>query len=304
MCSAPGAFAPAERRANVVSRTKSVSATMRFGLHTPIGKGYEKAIAYAAELGCRTIQFFSGNPRGFRITDPKPEAWARFAALRREHDLLPSAIHTSYLVNFATEREDHLAASLALVGHDLALASSGNVAYVNTHLGSYGQRGRAEGHLQVCRALSELLDAIRPGVFLVMENSAGAGNLVGGTLEELGGFLREVDHPQLAVCLDTAHAWAAGYKIDDAQGVEAFLDQVERHVGIARVKMFHVNDTVVPLGGQRDRHHHIGEGLIGTAGFAALLNHAALREKIAVLETPGERAEDERNLAVLRSLLA
>ncbi|TAM56486.1 deoxyribonuclease IV [bacterium] len=283
---------------------KRASTTMRFGLHTPIGKGYEKAVAYAAELGCRTMQFFCGNPRGFRLTTPDPDAWARFAALRRKHDLLPSAVHTSYLVNLATERQDHFAASMALIAHDLELASSGEVAFVNTHLGSYGKRERAHGHRQVCRALSRLLEDIRPGVQLVLENSAGSGNLVGGTLEELGSFIHEVDHPQLAVCLDTAHAWAAGYKIDDAPGVEAFLDEVEQRIGLARVQMFHVNDTVVPLGGQRDRHHHIGAGLIGMAGFAALLDRAEMREKIAILETPGERAEDERNTAALRSILA
>jgi len=277
---------------------------MRFGFHTPIGKGYDKAVAYAVKLGCRTIQFFTGNPRGFRITDPKPEAWAEFAALRRENDLLPCAVHTSYLINLAAEREDHLAASMALIAHDLALAASGDVAYVNTHLGSYGNRDRKEGHLQVCRVLSELLEDIEPGVFLVMENSAGAGNLCGGTLEELGGFLREVDHPQLAVCLDTAHAWAAGYEIDGERQVAAFLDQVEESIGIDRVRMFHVNDTLIPLGGQRDRHHHIGEGLIGLDGFAALLTRKELREKIAILETPGERAEDERNADVVKRILA
>lgn len=276
---------------------------MRIGFHTPVGKGYEKAVARAAGLGCRTMQFFSGNPRGFRISEPKPEAWAEFAALRRQHDLLPSAIHTSYLINLAAEKQDHLRASMALVAHDLELAARGAVAYVNTHLGSYGSRDRKQGHVQVCRVLGKLLERIEPGVFLVMENSAGAGNLCGGTLEELGSFLREVDHPQLAVCLDTAHAWAAGYQIDDAKGVERFLDRVQETIGIQRVKMFHINDTLIPLGGQRDRHHHIGEGLIGLAGFRALLTRKELSEKIAILETPGELADDERNMATIKRIL-
>jgi len=249
------------------------------------------------------MQFFTGNPRGFRISDPDPSAWAEFASLRRKHDLVPSAIHTSYLINLATENRDHFDASYALIAHDLELAAGGDIAYVNTHLGSYGGRDRKEGHAQVCRALSRLIDGIASGVFLVMENSAGAGNLVGGTLEELGGFLREVDHPQLAVCIDTAHAWAAGYKIDGADGVERFLDEVDSKISLDRVKMFHVNDTLVPLGGQRDRHHHIGEGLIGLEGFEALLTREELHDKIAILETPGERAEDERNAAVIRRIL-
>ena len=93
-----------------------------------------------------------------------------------------------------------------------------------------------------------------------MENSAGAGQLCGGTMEELGEFVRAIGHPNLRVCLDTAHSWAAGYEIDSRDGVERFFDLVEREMGLDRVVMFHFNDTQIELGGHRDRHWHIGEG--------------------------------------------
>ena len=101
-----------------------------------------------------------------------------------------------------------------------------------------------------------------------MENSAGAGQLCGGTMEELGAFVRAIGHPNLRVCLDTAHTWAAGYAIDTRDGVERFFDLVERELGLDRVVMFHFNDTEIELGGHRDRHWHIGEGRIGIEASA------------------------------------
>ncbi len=149
--------------------------------------------------------------------------------------------------------------------------------------------------------LEAALEDIAPGVGLVLENSAGAGNLVGGTLEELGNYVDAVGHPQLGVCLDTAHAWAAGYAINTKDGVDRFVDEAARRIGLERVPIFHFNDTEVPLGGSRDRHFHIGEGLIGYDGFRALLAHSELQGKTAILETPGEDEDDVRNM---RTILA
>jgi deoxyribonuclease-4 len=174
--------------------------------------------------------------------------------------------------------------------------------FVNTHLGSYGTRDRNEGFVAICRALEAALETIDPEVFLVMENSAGAGNLAGGTLEELGRFVKTLAHPQLGVCLDTAHAWAAGYAIDSKDGVDRFIDEAEREIGLERLLMFHFNDTEVPLGGSRDRHWHIGEGKIGFEGFRALLARPELREKTAILETPGDDADDLRNMLAILAI--
>jgi deoxyribonuclease IV len=114
--------------------------------------------------------------------------------------------------------------------------------------------------------------------------------------------VKAVDHPQLGVCLDTAHSWAAGYAINTQAGVDRFLTEADEKIGIDRVVLFHFNDTEIPLGGHRDRHWHIGEGLIGFEGFRALASHAGLRGKTAILETPGEEADDDRNMRTIRSI--
>jgi deoxyribonuclease-4 len=277
---------------------------MRFGLHVGLASGYDEAIAYAVRLRCDTVQFFSGNPKTYRVGPIDTAALRSFAEKRRAADLDPAAIHTSYLINLASEDDKLAANSLRLLVHDLAVAAAGSIAYVNTHLGSYGKRDRGAGFAAVVAALEAALATIAPGVFLVMENSAGAGQLCGGTIAELGAFIKAVDHPQLAVCLDTAHSWAAGYAIDTRDGVERFLAEADTHIGLDRVVMFHLNDTQIPLGGHKDRHWHIGEGLIGFEGFRALASHPAVAGKTAILETPGEEADDERNMQTIRTIVA
>ena len=275
---------------------------MRLGIHVRVAGGYAKGVAHAKAAGCNALQVFSSNPKSYRPASVDGAALDTFAALRRDADLDPCAIHTPYLVNLASDDPKIYDGSVRLVQHDLAVAARGKMRFVNTHLGSYGTRDRDRGFAAICYALESCLNGIEPGVFLVMENSAGAGNLAGGTLEELGAFVKAMAHPQLGVCLDTAHAWAAGYRIDTKDGVDEFLDRAESEIGLERVMMFHFNDTEVPLGGSRDRHWHIGEGKIGFDGFRALLARPELREKTAILETPGEDADDVRNMQTILAI--
>ena len=276
---------------------------MRIGFHTRVGGGYDAAVAYATKHGCSSLQFFSGNPKTYRVGAIDAPALQKFAAARAAAGIGPVAIHTSYLINLASEDPKTVFNSLRLLKNDLAVAAVGDVAYVNTHLGSYGTRERSAGFAAVVAALEEALANVAPQVSLVMENSAGAGQLCGGTMEELGAFIRTIGHPNLRVCIDTAHSWAAGYAIDTPDGVARFFDLIEREIGLERVVMFHFNDTQIPLGGHRDRHWHIGEGLIGIAGFRAIVEHPGARGKVAILETPGEEDDDARNIAALRSVL-
>lgn len=275
---------------------------MRIGMHVHVAAGYVKAVEHAKAIGCDALQVFSTNPRSYRTTAINEAALENFAQLRREAGLDPCAIHTPYLINLASADPKIAAGSLNLLRNDLAVAARGGMRFVNTHLGSYGTRDRDEGFAAICRALETALEAIEPGVYLVIENSAGAGNLAGGTLEELAAFLRSVPHPQLGFCLDTAHAWASGYAIDTKEGVDRFIEQAEREIGVDRILMFHFNDTEVELGASRDRHWHIGEGRIGFTGFRALLAHPELREKTAILETPGNDEDDARNMQTILAI--
>jgi deoxyribonuclease-4 len=194
---------------------------MRLGTHVRVGAGYDAAVAYAQKLGCDALQFFSGFPKTYRLSAIDRPALARFAQARAAAGIAPAVIHTSYLINLASEDRKAVVNSLKLLKNDLKIAAAGDVAYVNTHLGSYGKRDRKEGFASVVEALEDALAGIDPNVALVIENSAGSGQLCGGTMEELGALLRAVGgHDNLRFCLDTAHSWAAGYAIDTKDGVD------------------------------------------------------------------------------------
>ena len=275
---------------------------MNFGVHVRVDKGHAKAVEYAHRLGCNAVQFFSGSPRRYRTERIDEPAVAAFKTLRAEAGIDVAVIHTPYLVNLASDDPKITAGSLHLVQHDLTFAALGGVRYVNTHLGSYGTRPRADGFASVVAALGTALEDIAPDVYLVLENSAGAGQLCGGTMEELGELMRAVDHPRLGVCIDTAHAWAAGYDINSQAGVDRFVDLIAREISLERLHVFHFNDTQIPLGGHRDRHWHIGDGNVGFEGFRALALRPELRGRTAILETPGEESDDMRNLQTIRMI--
>lgn len=272
---------------------------MRFGVHVGIGKGFKATVAEALDKGCDTIQIFAGNPRAFKRTPYDVAAWAEFKALRKTHDIKPTVIHTSYLVNLVTSNKELQRLSTILVAHDLELASRAGIEYVNTHLGSYGTEDREAGFERVVATLKDLIEHASPGPMLLLENSAGAGNACGGRIDELGRILRAVGSPRIGVCLDTAHSWASGYDIASQKGVDAFVAEVRKHIGLKRVRALHTNDTRVELGAKRDLHWHIGEGKIGPSGFRAILTSPGFQHAAAICETP-ESSHDKKNVAAIR----
>jgi deoxyribonuclease-4 len=275
---------------------------MRFGVHVGIGKGFAKSVAEALAAGCDCIQIFAGNPRAFRIAAFDPKEWEAFRRLRTERGIQPTVIHTSYLINLATAQKDLHDKSVALVANDLRIAAQAGIEYVNTHLGSYGNQSRDVGFQRICKTIERLIGDAPPGPMLLLENSAGAGSLCGGTLDELGAILKAVGSKRVGVCLDTAHAWASGYNLATAEGLDGFLRDIRKHIGFRRVRALHMNDTQVELGARRDLHWHVGKGKIGTAGFKRLLTVAELAHVACICETPKSPADDAKNVAMVRRL--
>ena len=237
---------------------------MRVGLHVRVAGGYAKADRARQSrrlYGVTSVLVESAQLSAGR--DRRTVARGICAAMRREAGIDPCAIHTPYLINLASEDPKIATGSLRLLRNDLAVAARGGMRLVNTHLGSYGHRDRKAGFSDVCRALEAALTDVAPGVFLVLENSAGAGNLAGGTLEELGSFVHS-GRPSPARRL-SRHGARVGVGLRNRfeSGGRSIHRRAAERIGLDRVMMFHFNDTEVPLGASRDRHWHIGEGKIG-----------------------------------------
>jgi deoxyribonuclease IV len=275
---------------------------VKFGAHIGIGKGFDQTIEWALASDCDCMQIFAGNPRGWRTTPYEAASWAHFANLRKEYQLAPTVIHTSYLINLASSDRSLRTKSAALVAHDLDAAARGKIEYVNTHLGSYGLQSRSIGFDHICSLLAKLIGQAEPGPMLLLENSAGGGNKCGGTIEELGQIVRAVGNRRIGVCLDTAHLWASGYDISNAKAVSAVMEQIGKHIGFKRVRVLHLNDTKVSLGAKHDLHWHIGKGKIGKEGFRALLTQPELAHVACICETPKPHSLDRVNINACRRL--
>ncbi len=274
------------------------------GVHVSIAGGIEKAPARARALGCGAMQIFSRNPRGWAASPLERDGAIMFRRAVAEAGLDPVVIHTPYLINIAAEKETLYRQSVSALALDLLRAEELGARYVVTHLGSSGAKGVPFAVQRVAAALNSVLAADSP-VVLLLENSAGAGNLLGASMEELRSILEGVGRKDRAgVCFDSCHGFAAGYDFRTPAQARALAKRMEATLGKGRVRLLHLNDSAGALGSRVDRHQHIGQGQIGAAGFKSLLGDPAFAKLPMILETPRKTPrDDEENLARVRMLL-
>jgi len=276
----------------------------RLGLHVSIAGGIEKAADRARELGCTAMQIFSRNPRGWNPPPLSPASVRMFKEKIPERAIDPVVVHTPYLLNLASGDGVLYRRSVEALSEDLKRAELLGARYVVTHLGSPGADRPDRGRRQVIKALKEVVPTLF-SVTLLLENSAGAGRTVGACLEEIGEILESAGKEnRLGFCFDTCHGFAAGYDFRSEEQSRALVEEIDRTVGLAHLKVLHLNDCEGPLGGRRDRHQHIGKGEIGLLGFKNLLRQAGLRNVPLILETPKDKpGDDRRNLSRIHGLL-
>jgi deoxyribonuclease-4 len=274
---------------------------VKLGRHLPTGSRPVQAAEIAQTLGCDTIQIFVNNPTSWqppRQTPPKPgklDPATAFANAASERGLAPVVVHAPYLINLATPDETIFDKSVILLGETIQRAGRFGARYVVFHIGSHRGAGVEAGLARIVDGLSRMLPEAPDSVIVLLENDVGAGHEVGGKIEHLAAVLDALpDHAaRLGICLDTAHLWGAGYDLSTAEEVAHLLADVDRLIGLPRLPVIHLNDTATALGGHRDLHKRIGEGIIPQAGFRALLTHPALQEAAIILETPIQTIEDD-----------
>ena len=278
---------------------------MRLGVHVPIAEGLLAAVERAVRLSCTTMQIFSRSPRGGRAPTIAQGAAQQFDAARRKAGIEPLAIHSPYIINLASPDRVVWEQSVRLYREEYARAARLNAQYLVTHVGSHRGAGEVAGIRRVAEAISRTLESEAATVMILLENTAGSGQGVGYQFEQLAEIRAQVKaNHRVGVCLDTAHLFAAGYPIHTPSGLEDVLRGFQRTVGLAHLKLIHLNDSKVPFESRVDRHWHIGEGHIGLDAFRRLLTHPQLQQLPFILETPKKtERDDQRNLAVVRRLL-
>ena len=275
------------------------------GAHLAVGPGLVKAADRAASVGAMGLQIFTGNPTGWARRAELPKELPQFRARMKEHGFGPLAVHAAYLANLAGPRPEIREKSIALLQYELRVAPEYGASFVNVHIGSHLGTGVEAGVKRVAEAVEQILDGVPKAssdALLVLENSAGGGNGIGESLEELIAIheamaKQRVDMSRVGYCLDSAHLWGAGVAMSDIDQLDRVVNEFDRRIGLEKLVMIHYNDSKAAHGSKLDRHQHIGGGEVGARGLAALISHPKLAHAAYYLETPGmEEGWDRLNV--------
>ncbi|HEY8715387.1 MAG TPA: deoxyribonuclease IV [Candidatus Acidoferrum sp.] len=288
--------------------------SVRIGIHTSVAGGHRNALETARKLGCNALQIFSASPRMWqgpsaRVADVDAQ---QFRARRAELALGPLVVHANYLINLASPQPMLRVRSIQAFHEELVRALSLGADYLVVHPGNRGEATCEQSVATVIESLKQASKRVQlGGLRILLENTAGMGTCLSSRLEEMADILAGLKGVPVDVCLDTAHLFASGYELRSEEGLSATIAQIDSTIGLERVRVMHLNDSKIPLGGRVDRHEQIGKGKIGLDAFRRILTHprlsAAAPEGLAgrafILETPIENpGDDRRNVATLWEL--
>jgi deoxyribonuclease-4 len=280
---------------------------MIFGAHESIAGGVFNAVILGQKAGCDTIQMFNKSSNQWRAKKLDSKEIDEFFRQIELTDVTVSVSHTSYLINIASPDPALNKKSCDALKEELERCDVLKIPNLVLHPGSHVGSGEEPGMNLIADNINRLFDELPDGkVCLLLETTAGQGSNLGYTFEQLAYMIDRIeDKKRVGVCLDTCHIFAAGYPIIDPKDYKKTIKQFDTTIGLDRLKIIHMNDSLKEFGSKKDRHEHIGKGHIGLDGISNFVNDKRFKSVPMVLETPKEEdlAEDIENLRVLRSLV-
>lgn len=276
---------------------------MKFGSHISSAAPFSETISRAKGERCDCMQIFVNLPQRWNPVPIPDQEIKKFKEINQKEKINPIIIHSIYLINLASSNPFFYEASQKSLVDEMKKAKIIGAMGVNTHLGSTKEREYKEAMKEVAEAIKKILSQSPDGPFFIIENSAGAGNIIGDTLEEIGSIIKAVNSERIRVLIDTAHAFESGYDLRTKEGLEDFIKKFDQEIGLKRLVGFHLNDSSTALNSHHDRHADIGKGEIGVDAFRAIINHPKLKNLFGIIETPSMKGKGGvDNLAILRSL--
>ena len=267
---------------------------MHIGCHISISKGLDKAPEIAAKLGCEAMQIFTHSPSGGHIPELDAKTVKNFKAGVKKHGIKAVYVHAPYYINLASKNNKIYYGSISAIRKNLERASLLGAKYVMTHLGSAGDMNEKELLERLEESFAKIFDGYNGSAKLLIENSAGAGKIIGSDFKQIGKILEtfasktdfEARSPSsmlAGICLDTQHSFASGY--DWKHDFEDCVEALDENIGIKNIKLIHSNDSLTDLNSHKDRHAHIGKGKIGLEGFEKLAAFAQDNDIDMICET-------------------
>ena len=278
---------------------------MILGAHVSIAGGLQNAPRNGESLGCKSIQIFTRNQRQWKV---KPLETHEIESFRNEIDVSNIQIttaHASYLINLGSPEELNLMRSREAFSQEFRRCEELGIFYLIVHPGAHIGSGENFGLKTIADSLNSILETKQEySTQILLETTAGQGSQLGYRFEHLAEILDQLKEPnRVGICIDTCHIFAAGYDFRTKRGFSRTLEELEKVLGLDKVRAFHLNDSKRELGSRVDRHDHIGKGLIGLEAFRLLVNEKCFDELPMILETPGGEKNYRHNLENIRSLI-
>jgi deoxyribonuclease IV len=279
---------------------------VQLGAHVSTAGGIHTAIDRIEAIGGDCVQIFTQSPRAWRPTNHDPANFERFKERRAEAGIGGVVCHAVYLINLASPNDELYEKSVAALENTVDVAAGIEADGVVFHVGSHQGAGFEVSLKRVVPALRKALKRCSGDTWLLIENTAGTGDTIGRSIEELAALYDALDaHERLGICLDSCHLYASGYDVTYREELDRLLGEIDQRIGLERLRALHVNDSKAPLGSNRDRHDNIGDGLIGEE-LGVFLSHPKLQGLPAYLEVPGTDghgpdAEQVRKLKALHA---
>ena len=274
------------------------------GAHMSVAGGLDKAFERADALGCESMQIFTRSQRQWQARPVSLQEAEGFYRAWQRSDVKAVVSHASYLINIASPDAAVRAKSAAALREEVERCRHLNIDDIVLHPGFAMDAGIDAATANIAETLLRLFDATQEyKTRILLETMAGQGTCVGGDLAHFTEILDKANwHPRIGLCIDTCHVFAAGYDLRSSDAYERLVAAADKHVGLSRVRCWHLNDSKAARGTHLDRHAHLGEGEIGLHPFALLMNDERFEETPTILETPKEGVGDEGNLSFLRKV--
>jgi len=268
---------------------------MQVGCHVSASGSIDKSVDNAVERDCSAFQIFTRSPRSWHAKDLTKEVIDAFKSKLKASkiDRFATCAHMPYLPNLATPKDDAFEKSVNTLINEVERCAQLGIPYLVTHLGSHLGTGEEAGIKKLVEALTKA-GQTKNDVMILLENTAGQKNSVGSDFKQLGEIFKQLKPgKKFGVCLDTCHAFVAGYDLRTADKVKETFKEFDKHVGIENLKILHLNDARGEMGCNLDRHYHLGLGGIGEEGITSVVKFANKKKIPIILETPIDDDRDD-----------
>ena len=268
---------------------------MQVGCHVSASGSIDKAVDNAVERNCTAFQIFTRSPRSWHAKELTKDVIDAFKSKLKDSKIDRFAIcaHMPYLPNLATPKEDAFEKSVNTLISEVERCAQLGIPYLVTHLGSHLGTGEEAGIKRLVDGLTKA-GQTKNDVMILLENTAGQKNSVGSDFQQLGEIFKQLKPgKKFGVCLDTCHAFVAGYDLRTKEKVKETFKEFDKHVGVENLKILHLNDARGELGCNLDRHYHLGLGGIGEEGITSVVKFANKKKIPIILETPIDDDRDD-----------